>query len=268
MGKRINKNMVLAGLIVCLCFVPFSVVPSALAQEPIHIYGEIAGGHYDGYTIQLQLGEMIQGTIIARNGNMGLSIADNTGKSIYDLGYCSTRCGFYYAVKVDGQYNLMVTNPDTFAVGTRGYNIYYTISPTNLLPGTGSGQEPSTSSGGKSAWFWGIIAIVIVVVLGIIFVKIWLSKIEQEGNEAAAQAKVKGEQAKSPEQLQKEIARIRSQKQQLMKEMEILSKSRPQVVVFTDKFLNDSIDERILEIQERLDDLDREEEKLEKLLEI
>ena len=157
--------------IACLSVVPLAVTPSALAQEQIHIYGEIAGGYAHSYPIELKVGEVISGQIIVRNETLTLSIADSTGKVIYDFGSCSTSCAFHYAAEVNGKHHLIVGNPDTYKIGTRGYNIYYSIRPTTLAPGMGSGikvtgdaTNPSTTSGSTTAVWWilGTIACVFI----------------------------------------------------------------------------------------------------------
>lgn len=147
-----------------------------LAQGEFEKSGEVGGGKSDSIPIQLMVGEMVQGEIVAvRNQRLRLSISDFSGNSIYNFGETSTRGGFYYAAEIDGQHYLVVTNPDGLSVGTRGYQLTYYITPTDLMPGTGSGQKVSKDVA-KSDIPWTIIWWVggIIIVLGL-FLRIFMS---------------------------------------------------------------------------------------------
>lgn len=178
MGRKISKHLTLAVSLVCLWVVMIlSIASPVLAQDQIHVYGEIAGGYAHSYPVELKVGEVISGQIIVRNNTMTLSLADSTGKVIYDFGSCSTSCDFHYAAEVSGKHNLIVGNPDTYAIGTRGYNIYYSIRPTTLAPGMGSGTKvtgdatkPSATSGSMTAVWWIVGTFAFVFILVSLFV--------------------------------------------------------------------------------------------------
>lgn len=145
-GSTLMK--IVKALLLASCVLGFSLLgnflanSSVLAQEPIKKDGEIAGGKSHSIPIELQVGQMVEGEFIAVRGQrLRLSLADFTGKSIYIFGETSTRGGFYYAAETNGRLYIVVTNPDGFSVGTRGYNIIYQIKPTNLAPGAGSGKK-------------------------------------------------------------------------------------------------------------------------------
>ena len=114
---------------------------------------------------------MVQGEIVAlRNQRLRLSIADFSGKTIHYFGETSRRAGFYYAAKVDGQHYTVVINPDGFSVGTRGCNISYRITPTDLAPGTGSGQNVNKDVAKSDiSWtvIWWIVGIVFILGLAL-----------------------------------------------------------------------------------------------------
>ncbi len=170
-----RHSLILAGCIVGLCLlVSLLAGGSTLAQEEMQKGGgEIAGGKSDSIPIQLKVGEMIQGEIIAvRNQCLRLSIADFSGRTIHYFGETSTRAGFYYAAKVDGQHYIVVTNPDGFSVGTRGYNINYRITSTNLAPGTGSGKNTTkdmTKPSMSMTTVWLILGATIFILVVLLF---------------------------------------------------------------------------------------------------
>ncbi len=175
MNTKIRKSLVLAGFIMCLSVIgSFLASGSVLAQEDIRKGGEIAGDKSDSIPIQLKVGEMVQGEIAAvRNQHLRLSIADFNGKTIHYFGETSTRAGFYYAAKVNGQHYIVVTNPDGFSVGTRGYNITYRITPTDVAPGTGSGKNTSKDMTKPSTsmttvwWILGAVVFIFIVLVAL-----------------------------------------------------------------------------------------------------
>lgn len=168
MNTGIRKPLVLAGFIICLSVLgSFLASGFVSAQENLEATGEIAGGYSESTPFQIKVGEMVQGEIVLRKEGLRLSIADYTGQIIHDFGLCSTRCGFYYAAATDSQHYLVVTNPDAFAIGTRGYHIYYTITPTDLAPGTGSGQA-YTGDVTPNPWPTILLITGIIVFLGLV----------------------------------------------------------------------------------------------------
>ena len=168
----INKHKLLAILAGLLCY---SLLALLLINYPVfasddnHIerHGGVVGGHSESIPFNMEVGEMIQGEFIAEREPLRLSIADFSGKSIHNFGECGSRCGFYYAARDDGQHYLVVTHPNPMSVGASGYQINADILPTELPPGSGSGQTPTQDATKPSPFpAWGIV--IIVVVIGVI----------------------------------------------------------------------------------------------------
>lgn len=144
MNSNISRILTATLFVICLSlFVSSSSSSLVSAQEGLHAGGGVAGGRQNSTPIQLKVGEMVEGEIVLHTDRLRLSVADYTGEIIHDFGYCSTRCGFYYAAATDGQHYLVATNPDAFSVGERWYDINYSIKATDIAPGTGSGKEYS-----------------------------------------------------------------------------------------------------------------------------
>ncbi len=168
MKTRPHESIIVAGLILLCVFIVLNIpaCQSVLAQEQIKKYGEIAGGHSDSIPFKLTRGEMIIGEVVVRNNQtLRLSVADFSGNIIYDFGLIPMQGGFYYAAETDGQHYLLVTNPDSFSVGTRGYAITYAIEPSNVKPGAGSGQKASVSQNTPNSQ---ILLWVAVIIIGLI----------------------------------------------------------------------------------------------------
>ena len=112
-----------------------------LAQESTKTSGELTRGDKDNISIELKLGEMVQGRIAVHNEMLAVSIVGPDGKQVQRFG--QTALGdFYYAATTDGQHSIVVEHPGGPA-DTRGYNMEYSILPTVLAPGTGSGTAPT-----------------------------------------------------------------------------------------------------------------------------
>jgi len=134
----------------------------------IDTYGEISGGHSDSIPFQMEVGEMVQGEILLRKDPLRVSISDSTGKSIHDFGICSSRFSFYYTQCPDygSQYYIVVTNPDAYSIGTRGYSwLRANIVPTDLPPCTGSGKNMNGDVTPYTPPVWTIIIIVVVILV-------------------------------------------------------------------------------------------------------
>lgn len=259
----IGKVIALVGCLMSLfVLATFLIGGSILAQVEIQKDGEIAGGKSDSIPIQLKVGEMVQGEIIAvRNQRLSLSIADFSGKSIHYFGETSTRGGFFYAAKVDGQYYIVVTNPDSFSVGTRGYRIVYKIIPTNLAPGTGSGKP----TGGKSVLPWVVAGISII---GLILLLVFIRRRKQQQKLVYFHYKPYYERY-SVEQLEDEISRVMSKKNELQRRLEAFGSAAPKVVIGRREFrgLDDiDIESQMWDIKRQLEKLDGKEEDLRRVL--
>jgi hypothetical protein len=240
----------------------FFTASSLLAQQQGSERGELRGGGSQSYTIQLKVGEMVQGELIAvRNQTVALSLADNSGEVIRRFGATSSRGGFKYAAKADGQYYLVVENPDSFSVGTRGYQLLWEVKQADVAPGSGSGSAP-----GRSAWFWMEIGLILAAVLAAVLiggVHLWRWRTRRENAEAEARELF----SKSPAQLEAEIARIRRRKRELEHRLEILSKARRKIVISErESEPHDDVESEIGHINFELYRLDIEEEKLARVL--
>lgn len=167
-----NKHKILAILVVLFGCSLFAYPVFAQDTKHIEKHGGVVGGHSESIPFSMEVGEMIQGEFIAEREPLRLSIADFSGKSIHSFGECGSRCGFRYAAGEDGQYYLVVTHPNPMSVGASGYQINADILPTELQPGTGSGQNV-TQDVTKVSTFpsWGIVIIVVVVVIAVIFAR-------------------------------------------------------------------------------------------------
>jgi len=133
--------VIIAGvLFLCLLLLgSFLISSSVLAQEPIEKSGELVGGHSDSIPIQLKLGKMVVGKIIATGEPLRVTIDDPAGKEVQNYGSI-THGSFSYAAKIDGEHYIVITNPNPIAVHARGYTLTHEILPTTLPPGTGSGN--------------------------------------------------------------------------------------------------------------------------------
>jgi len=157
MGHLVLKAMlVMVGLLLLLSILP-SFLPSGpvLAQEVLEERGGVARGYSDRIPIQLKDGEMVEGEMIAERDPLRLSIDDFSGKTIHDFGI-GPRGGFYYVAETEGQHYLVVTNPDAFSAGTRGYTLKYEITATDLPPGARTGENTSRDIR-KLAISWSVI---------------------------------------------------------------------------------------------------------------
>ncbi|MBI4330615.1 MAG: protein kinase [Chloroflexi bacterium] len=121
---------------------PVPRLPDAVTTRPSFFKGgELAGGHSDSIPVQLKVGEMLQGEIIAvRNQSLSWDIADFSGRVVQSFGTTDTRAGFYYAPEVDGQHYIVITNPRDWEIGTHGYQVTYSTTGSTVPPGAGSGQ--------------------------------------------------------------------------------------------------------------------------------
>ena len=254
MNTKIRKFLIVTWFITCLSILgSFLVSGSVLAQDEVRKNGEIAGGKSDSIPIQLKVGEMVEGEIIAvRNQRLRLSIADFTGKSIYYFGETSTRAGFYYAAKTDGQHYIVVANPNSFSAGTRGYNLTYTILPTDLAPGTGSGK----AIGEKSIIPWIVTGVIISLV---IFIR---RRKEKRAVDSYMYSHYGRWQKYSIEQLEDEISRIVRKKRELEHRLDIFSKAAPKVVL--DDY--SSIESQMQDIKWELEELDSQEDDIRRVL--
>jgi len=132
-----------AAWIVGLCAVVlagFVTGDLALAQEPVHMVGEVTGGERDSMPIELEVGEMVQGRIVARTEALALGVDGPDGKQVQWFGQ-TLHGTFYYAAETDGRHVLWVAHPGGPA-DLRAYDIEYSIEPTDLAPGAGSGSAP------------------------------------------------------------------------------------------------------------------------------
>jgi hypothetical protein len=178
MNNKLDK-LKMAFLIICLPMLLILLSGSqVLAQEQIRKYFEITGGKSEAIPIQLKVGQMVQGElIIERTGTIRISLSDFTGKSMYLFGETSTRGGFYYAAEKDGQYYIVVTNPNAYYVGTIGCTVNYSIIPipTNAAPGTCSGKKVTEDVTEPSPLIpagWWIVGGIIALVLLVLFAKV------------------------------------------------------------------------------------------------
>ena len=169
MNARFGKPLIWAIFaFLCLSVVGSSLNSSAvLAQEMIQKIGEVAGGSSDSIPVQLKVGKMVQGELIAEEGPLRVRIVGPSGKVIRDCGH-GERGGFYYAAEVDGMHYIVLTNPDESSTGTRSYTMNYAVLTSGLAPGTGSGKpvgEEATNSFMSDLPGWVIIVVVILIVL-------------------------------------------------------------------------------------------------------
>ena len=111
----------------------------ALAQGEIEKSGALVGGHSDTIPIQLNRGQMVEGKIMATGKPLSVTLNDPTGKKVQDYGSITVG-SFSYAAKIDGEHYMVITNPNPIAVHATSYTLTYAILPTNLAPGTGSGN--------------------------------------------------------------------------------------------------------------------------------
>ena len=105
-------------------------IPSVYGQGPFQKSGELTGGYADYLTLSLKTGESIQGNIVARKASepLSVSIQDPYNKVVQNFG-ALVNGNIYYVAKADGIYRLIIANTDTFAVGTRGYTVTYSVKP-------------------------------------------------------------------------------------------------------------------------------------------
>lgn len=162
MNTKIRKPLILAGFILlCLLVLgTFLNSSSVLAQEPIEKSGELVGGHSDSIPIQLKLGEVVQGKIIASNEPLRVTIDDPTGKEVQNYGSI-THGSFSYQARIEGEHYIVITNPNTITVRERGYTLTYTILPASDFP-------PPLPPEGKNITPWVIIGAIWSVALGLI----------------------------------------------------------------------------------------------------
>lgn len=268
MDTKARKHLrILSLVLLCsLLLGSFLIGSSILAQEEIEKYGEIAGGKSDSIPIQLKVGEMVQGEIIAvRNQRLRLSIADYTGKSIHDFGETSTRGGFYYAAETDGQHYIVVTNPDSFSVGTRGYTLKYMIKPTDLAPGSGSGKP----IGEKGILPWIIAGISIAgLILLIIFIRVFIRRKKEKRKLKYYHYELYGRWERySIEQLEGEILRIESKRRELHQRLNAFGRAAPRVIIGKRQPSGlDDIESQMMDIKLQLEKLDLEEEGIRQVL--
>lgn len=263
MYTKIRKPLRLAGAILCLSLLGSLLGSSpVLAQEPVVKGGEVAGGRSDSIPIQLKKGEMVQGKIIARKEALRVTIDDPAGKEVQNFGEI-VHGSFFYAAKTDGEHYIVITNPNRWAIGTKGYTLTYAVLPTELAPGTGSGQ----ATGEKSIMLWVTIGTILAVALGLI---IYLRQKRRKRELRQRYWEKKGRfYCYSVQQLEEEISATRRKKSELEHRLEILSKANPKVRVTLsdeDHFDFDSIESQMRRIMWDLEELDRQEERLKEVL--
>ncbi len=138
----------------------FLTSSSVLAQEPIEKSGELVGGHSDSIPIQLELGEVVQGEIIASNEPLRVTIDDPAGKEVQNYGSI-THGSFSYQARIAGKHYIVVTNPNTITVRKRAYTLTYTILPASSFPSPLPPEGPNITP-------WVIIGSIWAVAFGLI----------------------------------------------------------------------------------------------------
>ncbi|MBU2578099.1 hypothetical protein KKA69_04695 [Patescibacteria group bacterium] len=162
MNTKVRKSVIIAGvLFLCLLLLGSFLTSSAvLAQEPIKKSGELVGGHSDSIPIQLKLGEVVQGKIIASNEPLRVTIDDPSGKEVENYGQVTHR-SFSYQARIEGEHYIVITNPNTITVRKRGYTLSYTILPASSFP-------PPPAPEGPNLTPWVIIGSIWVTAFGLI----------------------------------------------------------------------------------------------------
>ena len=191
-----------------------------------------------------------------------MTIDDPAGKEVQNFGEIM-HGSFFYAAKTDGEYYIVITNPNRWAIGTRGYTLTYAVLPIELAPGTGSGQ----ATGEKSIMLWVTIGAILAVGLGLI---IYLRQKKRKRELRQWYWEKKGRFYRySIQQLEEEIAAIGRKKRELEHRLEILSNANPKVRVTLsdeDHFDFDSIQSQMRSIMRDLEELDEQEEKLKEVV--
>ena len=141
MTIRVNKNILIATFILLTISVVgvFPVGHLVLAQELNKKSGQLVGGHSDVIPVQLKRGEMIEGTMIATNEPLTVTVEDPEGREVQDYG-SMTRGPFRYAAAIDGEHRIVITNPNPITVRARGYSVSWQILSATVPPGSGSGN--------------------------------------------------------------------------------------------------------------------------------
>ncbi|MDP2730222.1 MAG: hypothetical protein Q8O55_07055 [Dehalococcoidales bacterium] len=257
MNSKIGKLLIVTWLITCLSIIgSFLVSDSVLAQEPVKTEGWIAGGHSDSIPIELKVGEMVQGEIIGKEALM-LTIDDPAGKEVQNFGEI-VHGSFSYAAKIDGKHYIVITNPNRWAIGTRGYTLTYTILPTDLGPGTGSGK----AIGEKSIIPWIIAGVVILVV---IFLIVFIRRRKQQRELEDYRYEHYGRwQRYSVEQLAEEILHIKSKRNQLQRTLDAESRAASKVII--GDIDSDIARSQMQDIIWKLEELGREEEDIRQVI--
>ena len=138
MNCKTKKSLLLSLLIVCLLFLAaLPTISSALANEQVEESGKLPGGHSARIEIELNEGEVIQGTILIWNastiGGARFYFEDAVGNIVRDFGRVSER-NFEFAPQSPGRYTAVIKNPNP--VVSSGYTLTYNIisSPGAALP--------------------------------------------------------------------------------------------------------------------------------------
>ncbi len=140
---------------------------SVTAQADGEKSGKLVGGHSDVIPIQISLGQMIEGNLISPGEPLEVTIENAKGKKVQDYG--SIKNGsFSYAAPENGEYYLIIANPNAITVRAREYTITWTIIPTVIQPSTGTGDIKLWDriiSFLKPIFLWAIVVLFLLVLV-------------------------------------------------------------------------------------------------------
>ena len=150
-----------------------------LAQGTFTKSGEVTGGYADFIAVPLKLGESIQGTFVARKSSepLRVSIQDPSNKEVQNFGEL-VNGNIDFVARNTGTHRLVIANTNTYAVGTRGYTVNFSVvqassspnyDPNILTPPTPATPKVTPPNQSVNVIFdsktWSIIGTVVVVAL-------------------------------------------------------------------------------------------------------